>query len=90
MSKTTKLLIAGAFVALIGFIIYSTMGLAKVNCQVCMEFHGKVSCKPAFGTTEAEAMQTARTIACSDIAFGREESVVCQASQPKSTNCKQE
>ena len=89
MSKTTKILIAAGFIALIAFIIYSTAGLAKVNCEVCMEFRGRTSCKPAFGVTKEEALRTATTIACSEIASGRNETIVCQGAQPKSLDCKE-
>ncbi len=88
MSKSTKVLIGAGFAALIGFIIIAPTRLAKVDCQVCIEFHGKTSCKPAAGTTKDEAMKTATDIACSDLAIGRTESIACQATRPKSFSCK--
>ena len=89
MSKTAKIIVAAGFLALIAFIVYSTMDLARVNCEVCMEFRGRTSCKPAFGVTKEEALRTATTIACSEIASGRDETIVCQGAQPKSLDCKE-
>jgi hypothetical protein len=88
MSKTAKILITTGFIALIVFIVYSTTGLAKVSCEVCMEFRGRMSCSLAAGTTSQEALNTARGVACSDIAFGRDESIACAAMEPKSLKCK--
>ena len=88
MSKTTKILIVAGFVAVIAFIVYSTTGLAKVSCEVCMEFRGRTSCGAAAGRTDQEAVNTAKGIACSDIASGRADSIACTAVPPKSLDCK--
>jgi hypothetical protein len=88
MPKSWKVLVAIAFVALIGFIIYSATGLAQVSCEVCVEFHGRTSCQPAAGTTQEEAVRTAESIACSELASGRTENIACERTPPKSLTCK--
>ncbi|HYR43792.1 MAG TPA: hypothetical protein VER98_12250 [Terriglobia bacterium] len=88
MSKTTKILIAAGFVALLVFIVYSTMGLAKVNCEVCVEFHGRIVCGHAAGTTQDEAVKSGISVACSDLAGGRTENIACEATRPKTISCK--
>ena len=88
MSKTTKIVIAAGFVALVGFIIYSTMGLAKVNCEVCVEFHGRTSCGSAAGITQDEAVKSGVSVACSDLAAGRTENIACERTPPKKMSCK--
>jgi hypothetical protein len=88
MPQTWKVLVGLGFVALIGFIIYSATGLARVNCDVCVEFHGVTSCKPAAGTSKEEAVKTASDIACTDLASGRTESIACEHTIPKSISCK--
>lgn len=87
MSKTTKLLIAAGVLAFLAFVIYSTTGLARVNCEVCIKYKGRVSCAPGAGTTRQEAVQTATTVACVSIASGREESTVCGATPPEKVTC---
>jgi len=86
--KTWKILVGVGFAALIGFIVYSATGLARVNCDVCVEFHGATSCKPAAGTTQDEAVKTAVDIACSELASGRTDSIACEHITPKSVSCK--
>jgi len=88
MPKLWKILVGLGFVALIAFIIYSATGLAQVSCEVCVEFHGKTSCQPAAGTSRDEATKTAASIACSDLATGRTESIACDHTPPKSVTCK--
>ncbi|PYS01800.1 MAG: hypothetical protein DMG16_11175 [Acidobacteria bacterium] len=88
MSKATKILIAAGFVALLGFIIYSTMGLAKIKCEICVEFHGRTLCRSAAGTTREEAVKSAVSVACSDLAAGRTENIACESTRPKTMTCK--
>ena len=88
MPKAWKILVGVGFVALIAFIIYSATGLARVSCQVCIEFHGRTSCQPAAGTTQDEAVKTAEGIACSELATGRTENIACERTPPKSIECK--
>jgi hypothetical protein len=88
MSKNSKILIGIGFIVVLVLIIYSSTGLARVSCEVCMEFRGKTSCRPAFGTTREEALETAKTVACSEIAFGRDDSISCtNLTEPKSVAC---
>lgn len=89
LSKTQKMLIPVGFILLLGFIVYSTTGLATVSCEVCMEFEGRTMCRSAAGTTRDEAIQTATNSACADIASGREDSIACTGRTPmKSVSCK--
>jgi len=88
MPKLWKILVGLGFVALIGFIIYSATGLGQVSCNVCVEFHGRTSCQPAAGTSQDEAVKTAESVACSELATGRTESIACERTPPKSITCK--
>jgi hypothetical protein len=88
MPKLWKILVGLGFVALIGFIIYSVTGLAQVSCTVCVEFHGRTSCQPAAGTSQDEAVKTAESVACAELAAGRTESIACERTPPKSIMCK--
>ena len=88
MPKLWKILVGLGFVALIGFIIYSATGLGQVSCTVCIEFHGRTSCQPAAGTSQDEAVKTAESVACAELATGRTESIACERTPPKSITCK--
>jgi hypothetical protein len=88
MIKPWKILVGVGFVVLIGFIIYSSTGLARVNCEICVEFHGRTSCQVAAGTNQDEAVKTAQGIACSELAVGRTENIACDRVRAKSVSCK--
>jgi hypothetical protein len=88
MPQTWKILVGAGFVALIVFIVYSATGLGQVTCKVCVEFHGRTSCQPAAGRSEDEAIKTAWSTACSELASGRTEGILCENTKPKSIECK--
>jgi hypothetical protein len=88
MPKMWKLLVGLGFAGLIIFIIYSATSLGQVNCEICVEFHGRVSCQRGAGTNQEEAVRTAQGIACTELASGRTESIACERMPPKSTVCK--
>ena len=87
MSKSVKLTITLAFLALMTYVVLSSLGLSKVSCEVCMEFKGRESCRTARAATKDEAIVTARNNACARITNGRTENILCGGSQPKSIRC---
>jgi hypothetical protein len=68
--------------AIVGFIVYSTMNLAKHRVEVCMQFNGRTSCRTASGASEEFALRTATQNACAEIASGVTDSIACEHSQP--------
>ena len=73
-----------AMIVAIGFIVYSTMGLARFTGEVCITFEGRTQCRTASGTTREETIETARTMACSALASGVGPSIACGNTQPDS------
>lgn len=65
-------------------VIYSSMGLRKFTCEVCMEFKGRTNCATASGTTQEEAVRTATDTACATISAGMTESIQCSRTPPLS------
>ena len=88
MPKLWKIVVGLGFAALIGFILYSTTGLAQVSCEVCIEFRGRTSCQSGAGTVREEAVRTATGIACTQLATGRTENIACERVPPISVTCK--
>lgn len=70
------------FFALIALIVYSTMTLGGQKVEVCMEFHGRQSCRTAQGNTKEAALRTATSNACGEIASGVTDSLACERSEP--------
>jgi hypothetical protein len=69
------------------YLVYSSLSLASVTCEVCVEFNGRTDCRTAAGTTLDEATQTAVSNACALISNGRDESIACTSSEPVTVMC---
>ncbi len=87
MSKSVKLTITAAFLALMAYVVLSSLGLSKASCEVCMNFKGRESCRTAHAATNEEAIVAARNNACARITNGRTENILCGGTQPKSIRC---
>ena len=87
MSKGTRILIAAALLAILGYIVYSSMALDQFSCEVCMEFRGRTDCRKAVGASEAEALRTALDTACAQLSSGMTDTIACSRTPPKSVAC---
>jgi hypothetical protein len=74
-------------IAALAVIIYQTLGLRQIACEVCMEFEGRRKCLTVRGQDEAQAVQTAKDNACSFITAGRAEGFRCSQTPPASIRC---
>lgn len=88
MSRRSKLLTAVICVAFVAYLLYSSLALDQVSCQVCIEFKGGRECGSASGTSAEEAQKTAAEVACAVLASGRTESMACSNSKPVSVDCR--
>jgi len=88
MSKPFKiafpLVLAAGFLA---YLLYSSLNLGGVSCEVCVEVAGRSACRTATGTTAREATQTAQSNACALVTSGRDELIPCTESAPVTTQC---
>ena len=89
MSTTSKVLIVVGFLAVIGYIVYSSLRLNKFSCEVCMEFRGGKACRTASADTREEAVRTAIDNACAQLVSGMTDSMACTQTPPKSIRCKE-
>ena len=88
MSQPLKLALSiGLGVAFLVYLIYSSLGLNPITCEICVEFRGRVQCRSASGETNDEAIQTGIQNACSLITNGRDESISCTSRPPQSATC---
>ena len=83
MSKVTLVSILFGLTVL-GALVYSTLGLRQVTCEVCMTFNGRSKCSKASGTDRQEAQRTATDTACAPISSGMTESIQCSNTPPDS------
>ncbi len=68
--------------AVLGVIVYSSMGLRQFTYEVCMDYQGRTNCATASGTTQEEAIRTATDTACATISAGMTESIQCSSTPP--------
>lgn len=87
MSRKMKLVVLAFVLAVVGYIVTSSMGIAKVSCEVCIDFKGRQACRTARGPTRDDAIVTARDNACARIVRGRTENILCGGAQPTSIVC---
>jgi hypothetical protein len=87
MSRNVKLVVLAFVLAVVGYIVTSSMGIAKVSCEVCIDFKGRRACRTARGPTRDDAIVTARDNACAQIVRGRTENILCGGAQPTKISC---
>ena len=74
--------------AVAALFFFMTTARAKVQCRVCMEYHGRTNCAAAVGPTEQTAREGAQSTACGPIASGMDEQIGCGRTQPVSVQCR--
>jgi hypothetical protein len=85
--NSSTILISLVSVLFVGYVVYSSLGLDKVSCEVCVEFRGESACRTASGVTREEAMRTATENACAQLVSGMTDSMDCSQTPPKSVSC---
>ena len=70
--------------AVLGYIVYSSMNLSGHRVEVCITFGGRTNCRTAAGSTEEFARRTATSNACAELASGVTDSIACENTPPAS------
>jgi hypothetical protein len=70
--------------AVVGMVVYSSIGSDPFRCEACMTYMGRSACRTASGRTEELARRTAIENACAQIASGVTESQQCVNTPPTS------
>ncbi len=83
MKKTVW--IAIAFVVLVvALVVSTTFQGERVRVEVCMSFRGQRDCRTAQARNRQEALRTAVTNACAQLASGVTDSGQCENTPPES------
>lgn len=83
MSKTVVIGVVFV-VAILGFLIYSSMHIAKFRVEVCINYRGQTQCRTASADTREHAQRTAQSNACGLLASGVTETMQCEHLDPTS------
>ena len=75
------------FLALVAYVVSSTLSMGAVACEVRMVFRGREATVTARGATEADALRAAVTGACARVASGRTENILCLDTPPARSVC---
>ena len=86
MKRSTIFSIA-AILAVVALFFFMTMAPAKVECRICMDYHGRPNCATAQGPTEQAAREGAQTTACGPIASGMDQQIECGRIPPATAEC---
>jgi len=79
------LIIVGSIAAILLpaiFLTLKVMNTATIDCEVCMEFHGKAKCRSASGPDQKSCQTTATDNACAFLASGMTDSIACSQTTP--------
>ena len=86
--KSTSWVAAAVLLAVGGFVVYSSLGVGGVRCEVCIEFDGRSACRAVDAASEAEATAAARTNACAQLTSGVTNMLACERAQTTRTDCR--
>lgn len=75
------LLVIGAIV------VGSSLRTGTIRCEVCIDFAGHGACRSVDGPTEEDAHMAAVTNVCALLASGVTDTVACQRTPPRRSEC---
>ena len=87
MKRKATVFGALGFGLLVGYVIYTSMTLAEVSCEVCLEFRGRRECRSAAASNAVTAQSAATDLACVFLAGGMTDSIACGNTPPASVKC---
>jgi hypothetical protein len=85
--KSTSWLALATLLAIGGFVVLSSLRVAGVRCEICVEFDGARACRTVDGANEKDALAAARTNACAQLTSGVTNSMRCERQEPLSSTC---
>jgi hypothetical protein len=85
--KSTSWVTALGLGAVGAFVVYSSLQIGSVRCEVCIRFHGREACRAVDGDTEGEAHMAAVTNVCAGLAAGVTDRMACEATPPARASC---
>ena len=70
------------------FVVYSSLRVSAVECEVCMRFDDRQSCRTASAAVREEALRAAIDNACALLTSGMTNSIRCQRATPVAVECR--
>jgi len=85
--KRSTLYSLAAVLAIAALFFFMTTARAKVECRVCMDYHGRQNCATAIAANEHGAREGAQSTACGPIASGMDQQIECGRIPPATAEC---
>jgi hypothetical protein len=70
------------------FVVYSSFQVSSIECEVCMDFEGRQTCRTASAAEREEALRAAVDNACALLTSGMTNTIRCQRGEPTRTACR--
>lgn len=86
--KSTSWVALACLTLLIGFVVWSSLHVGGVRCEVCIEFEGRRACRAVDGATDQDALAGARTNTCAQLASGVTQTMACERTVPSKSDCR--
>jgi hypothetical protein len=86
--KRSTLYSMAAVLAIAALFFFMTTARAKVECRVCLDYHGRTNCATARGATAQQAREGAQTTACGPIANGMDQEIECSRIVAPTVQCR--
>ena len=80
----------GALVLFMAFVVYRSLHLGGVRCEVCITYQGASQCRTVEGATEEEARMGATNNACAYLASGVTDGMACARTPPTRSECRRD
>ncbi len=86
--KWTSWVTTAALALVVGVVVYSSLQVGHVRCEVCIDFGGRQSCRAVDGNSPQEARMSAINNACAQLASGVTNTMACERTPPSRDSCK--
>ena len=86
--KPSTLYTIAVILAVAALFFFMTTARARVECRVCMDYHGRTNCATARGSNQQGAVEGAQSTACGPIASGMDQEIECTRMAPASVQCR--
>jgi hypothetical protein len=73
--------------AIIGVVVWTSLDVGVVRCEVCITFEGRQACRSVDGATADDARRSAINNACAFLSSGVTQTMACERTTPTKMEC---
>ncbi|MCW5891658.1 MAG: hypothetical protein KIT14_14070 [bacterium] len=85
--KWTSWVTAIALSLVVGLVVWSSLHVGSVRCEICIVFEGRQACRAVDGASAGEARQSAINNTCAFLASGVTQTMACERTPPSKDEC---